>query len=361
MATSSPRHQSRQILGLPPLIVEYPPSSSEPDSPSSGNRSPRSHTESVWTTNDSSFPEDFFIEGFLPHFNPPLTNLLDPLLIPAAAVLPVSVGGTFPSIPSMTNGSWNFADTFGPPPFLQSTVTTTPSMANPAIPFVLGKTTHMTPSTSGTQLMPGSTPVVSNYIPSTSATYNTPYNAQYSNMGTIPIHQQYGQPPLYSSNPQIQVSRGIPNMHMSVGNITVPPLFSGMHGQSPIDMSIPYVNQGQMVSSMTGRNPQGGPNQSMGAPYSQIQMSQGGTAYPRGNSIPQNQNPHGNPHYNAIPQGNYYTTQPMYNIGNQTMGGAQGSSSQMSSPWSESGAPHSLSFLAKLDILDLYKLTNDPI
>lgn len=99
----------------------------------------------------------------------------------------------------------------------------------------------------------------------------------------------------------------------------------------------------------------------MGSPYSQFQMSQGGTAYPRGNSIPQYQNPHGNPHYNAIPQGNYYTMQLMYNIGTQMMGGAQGSSSQMSSPWSESGAPHSLPFLVMLDIFNLYKLTNDPI
>ena len=62
------------------------------------------------------------------------------------------------------------------------------------------------------------------------------------------------------------------------------------------------------VSYVAGGNPQGGPNQSMGAPYSQIQMSQGSTAYPGGNTIPQNQIPHGNPHYNAIPQGNYYTT-----------------------------------------------------
>lgn len=75
-------------------------------------------------------------------------------------------------------------------------------------------------------------------------------------------------------------------MHIMVGNVTVPPPFSGMYGQSLIDMNISYVNQGQMVSSVTSGNPLGGPNQSMGAPYSQIQMSQGGTAYPRGNSIP---------------------------------------------------------------------------
>ena len=150
-------------------------------------------------------------------------------------------------------------------------------------------------------------------------------------------------------------------MHMPVGNVIVSPPFSGMHGQSLIDMSIPYVNQGQMVSSVTGGNPQGGPNQSMGETYSQIQMSEGGTAFLGGNTIPQHQIPHGNPHYNTIPQGNYYTTYPMYNIGTQTMRRPQGSSSHMSSPWSKQGAPKTLAFLATLDIPDLYKLTNDPI
>jgi len=82
-------------------------------------------------------------------------------------------------------------------------------------------------------------------------------------------------------------------------------------------------------------------------------MSQGGTTYPRGNFIAQHHIPHGNPHYNVIPQGNYYTTQPMYNIGTQMMGGLKGSSSHMSSPWSESGAPQTLPFLATLDIPDL--------
>ena len=75
-------------------------------------------------------------------------------------------------------------------------------------------------------------------------------------------------------------------MHRLIGNVTVPPPFSSMHGQSLIDKSTPYVSQGHMVSSMASRNPQGGPNQSMGAPYSQPQMSQGGTAYLGGNYIP---------------------------------------------------------------------------
>jgi len=109
---------------------------------------------------------------------------------------------------------------------------------------------------------------------------------------------------------------------MSVGNVTVPPPFSGIHGKFLIGMSIPSLNQGQMVSSVSGGNPQGVPNQSMGAPYSHIPMIQGGTAYTRHNFIPQYQNPHGNPLYNTIHQSNYYTMQPMYNMGNQTMGGA---------------------------------------
>lgn len=150
MATSSRRRQSRWFLRLPPLIVEDPLSSSELDSPSSGNQSPKSHIKSIWTTDDSSLPEDFFTEGFLSHFNPLLMNPLDPILAPMVLVLPIFVGGTFPSIPSMNNELWSFVDSFSPAPLPQSIVTTTLSMANPAIPFVPGTTTHMTPSMSGT-------------------------------------------------------------------------------------------------------------------------------------------------------------------------------------------------------------------
>lgn len=127
---------------------------------------------------------------------------------------------------------------------------------------------------------------------------------------------------MYSYNPQIQTSRVVPNMHMAAGNLTIPPLFSGMHGQSLIDMDFPSVNQSHMVSSMSVGNPQGIPTQTMGAPYSHAHMSQGGTAYTGGNFIPQYQNPHGNPLYNTVPQSNCYAMQPMYTMGNQTMGGA---------------------------------------
>ena len=89
---------------------------------------------------------------------------------------------------------------------------------------------------------------------------------------------------------------------------------------------------------MASENPQQGPNQSIWAPYSQSQMSQGVTPYPGGISNPQPNNPYGNPQYNTIPQGTYYTMHPVYNIGNNMMGGPQGSSSHMSLLWSHSGA-----------------------
>lgn len=83
---------------------------------------------------------------------------------------------------------------------------------------------------SGIQPMPGSTPLVSNSIPSRSATYSTPYNAQYSTVSVGPFNQQYGWHPLYSSNPQMQVYRGTPNMNILVENVIVPPPFLGMYG-----------------------------------------------------------------------------------------------------------------------------------
>lgn len=63
----------------------------------------------------------------------------------------------------------------------------------------------------------------------------------------------------------------------------------------------------------------------------------------------------------TVPQGNYYSTHPMYNIGNNTMGGPQGSASHMSSPLFDSGASNTLPFWATLDISNLYKITNGPI
>ena len=124
-------------------------------------------------------------------------------MVPMVPVLPSLVGGTFPSIQLTTHGLWNFRDIVGPLPLPQSTVITSPIMWNPTISFVPGMATHITPSISGTQQMPGSTPMVPQCIPSTSATYNALYNTQRSTMGEVPIYQQYGGPPMYSSNPQI--------------------------------------------------------------------------------------------------------------------------------------------------------------
>ena len=56
--------------------------------------------------------------------------------------------------------------------------------------------------------MPSSTHIVSNFIPSTSATYSAPYDTQCGTMGAVLIYQQYGWPPMYSSKPQIHIPRG---------------------------------------------------------------------------------------------------------------------------------------------------------
>ena len=151
MATSGPRRHSRRLLGLSPLIVEDPPSSTDSDSSSSRNQYPKSHTGSFWMTEDSSLPEDFFTEGFFPHFNTPLKNLLDLVIAPVVPVLHSSLGGTLPSIQSTPQGLWNYKDTVGPLPLPQSMVITTPVMWNPAILFVPGMSTYTTPSISGTQ------------------------------------------------------------------------------------------------------------------------------------------------------------------------------------------------------------------
>jgi len=79
---------------------------------------------------------------------------------------------------------------------------------------------------------------------------------------------------------------GVPNVHMPMGNATIPPLFLGIHGKSLIEMTIPSANQSGMVCSVLVTNPQGIPNQSMGVSDSQTQMRQGGTAYTGGNFIP---------------------------------------------------------------------------
>lgn len=160
MATSSPHRQSRWLLRLPPLTLEDLPRSTNLYSSYSRDQSPKSYTRSFWTTDDSDFPEDFFTEGFIPHFNTALTNLLDRIIEPAIPVLHSPLGGNLPSNQSTPQGLWNYRDTVSPLPLPQSMVITTSAMWNPAILFVPGTTTHITPSISGTQQMPGSTPMV---------------------------------------------------------------------------------------------------------------------------------------------------------------------------------------------------------
>lgn len=129
-------------------------------------------------------------------------------------------------------------------------------MANPTILYVPGLNPIMTPTTSGTQYILGSTPFVSAPGHSTSATYSAPFNAQYNTVSMGPFNQLYGWHPLYSYNPQVEVPGGIvPNMHIPAESTIVPPPFSSLHGQSLIGMNPPYVSQGPMVSYVASKNP----------------------------------------------------------------------------------------------------------
>lgn len=62
-----------------------------------------------------------------------------------------------------------------------------------------------------------------------------------------------------------------------------------------------------------------------------------------------------------VPQGSYYSKNPIYNVGNNMMGILQGTSSHSSLPLSKLGARNTFTFLGTLDIPDMYKITNDPI
>ena len=122
MATYGPHHQSRWLQALPPLTLEDPLSPNESDYPSAGNHSLISNTELVYTSHDSILPEDLFTKGFIPPYNPMITNPLGPLLIQVSLVPSMSSTIPIPIIPSMTNGSWDFVDTFGPLSLPQSIV-----------------------------------------------------------------------------------------------------------------------------------------------------------------------------------------------------------------------------------------------
>jgi len=51
----------------------------------------------------------------------------------------------------------------------------------------------------------------------------------------------------------------------------------------------------------------------------------------------------------------------MYPVGNPLMGGPLGTSGHSTLPWSNSVAPTPLTFLENIDVMDLYKFTNDTI
>lgn len=227
---------------------------------------------------------------------------------------------------------------------------------------MLGPRIIVTPNMSGTQYILVSAPFVSAPGPSTSTPYNDPYIAPYNVVRMGPFNNPFGWNPLYSSNPQVQKLGGnVPNMHIPLRNVIDPLPFIGQQRQSLIDMNPSYEIQGHMTNYMASGMAQKGLTQSIWAPHSQPQMSQGVTPYLGGTYIPQPNNPYEQPQYTTIPQGNYYSMHLVYNIGNNMIGGPQGSSSNLSSPWFDSGALNTLPFLEMLDILDLYKLTDDPI
>lgn len=197
MTTYDRHHQSRQLQGIPPLTMEDPSSHSELNYPSSGNQSPSSNTESICTSRDSSLLESFFTEGFIRPYNPPITNLFGPLLIPVAPVLPMSSSKPIPTIPLMTNGSWYFVDTFGPHPLPQSIVSTILMMGNLVIPTIPSPSTIVTPNMSGTQYIPVSAPFV--LAPGPLA--RTPYSSPYSVVSMGPFRNRFGSNPFLSSKP----------------------------------------------------------------------------------------------------------------------------------------------------------------
>lgn len=257
IATYIHRHQSIWIKGIPPPTVEDPLTPSESNYPSSGNQSPRTNTGSVSTSHDSSLPGDFYLEGFIPPYNPSITNLLGPLLILVSLIPPISFIEPILTIPSMINESWDFVDTFGPPPPPQLTVSTPSLMAKQTIPTMSVLSTIVTPITSGTQYILVSSLFVSALGPSESTPYSARYRARYSTVSMSPFSNPFGWNPLFSSKLKVQMNGGIiPNMHIPSGNIIVPPPFTRQQGQSLIDMNPPYVSQGPMGNYVASEIPQ---------------------------------------------------------------------------------------------------------
>lgn len=115
MATYGPCHQSQRHQGLPPLTVEDLLHLSDLDYTSFGNQSRVSNTKSNNTSQDLILSEEFFTKGFVPSYNPPITDPLELLLIQVSLVPTISSTIPTSNILSATNGLWAFLDNFHPP------------------------------------------------------------------------------------------------------------------------------------------------------------------------------------------------------------------------------------------------------
>ena len=75
----------------------------------------------------------------------------------------------------------------------------------------------------------------------------------------------------------------VPNMQILVGGIIVPPPLIGQVGQSLININPPCVSQVPMTNYVAGGILQPDLVQSIWAPHSQPQLSEGGNYYRGGN------------------------------------------------------------------------------
>ena len=97
------------------MTLEDLSSLGELDSCYLGNQCLVSNTESHNTSHEILLHEDFFQEGVVPPYNPPLADPLGPVLVQVAVVpfrcSPVPTS----NIPEGPNGSWSFGDNLSPP------------------------------------------------------------------------------------------------------------------------------------------------------------------------------------------------------------------------------------------------------
>lgn len=105
--------------------------------------------ESHNTSQDTILLEDFFHEGIVPPYNPPLTDPLGPVLVQATLVPVMSSSIPTSNIPQVTNGSWSFVDNFTPPSLPLPMVSTTQLIGHPAIQAMSSLSSLITPVMSG--------------------------------------------------------------------------------------------------------------------------------------------------------------------------------------------------------------------